>query len=122
VRDPPHARPGQGIRGAASPDYGAGCGGRPARLPPRPERGTPGGGIWNITDDNGNSKAVNLSSYHVGAYVGRRLTDKLWLNVGGGMTVANNLTYSDPDGDDEYLDEDMDSGFFGQIGLSLKAW
>lgn len=85
-------------------------------------RGNPGGGIWNITDDNGDSKSIDMSSYQVGAYASRRLTGKLWLNVGAGMTIFNNIKYSDPNGDDEVLDEDMESGVFGQIGLSLKAW
>lgn len=85
-------------------------------------RGMPGGGVWNITDDNGDSKSIDLSSYQVGAFANRRLTGKLWLNAGVGMTVFNNIEYSDPDGDDKVLDEDMESGIFGQIGLSLKAW
>ena len=85
-------------------------------------RGTPGGGVWNITDDWGDSKSLDLTSYQVGAFVGRRLTGKLWLNAGAGVTLANSLAYSDPDGDNELFDEDMDSAFFGQIGLSLKAW
>jgi hypothetical protein len=85
-------------------------------------RGFPGGGVWNITDDNGDSESINLTSYQVGAFVGRRLTGKLWLNAGVGMTIFNGIEYSDQDGDDEILDEDMESGLFGQIGLSLKAW
>jgi hypothetical protein len=85
-------------------------------------RGSPGGGIWNITDDNGDSKSIDMSSYQLGAYAGRRLNGKLWLNAGVGMAIFNNIKYSDPDGDDEVLDEDMEGGFFGQIGLSLKAW
>jgi hypothetical protein len=85
-------------------------------------RGKPGGGIWNITDGFGDSKSVDLSSYQVGAFVSRRLTGKLWLNAGAGLAFANSLEYSDPDGDHKILDEDMDSAFFGQIGLSLKAW
>ena len=44
------------------------------------------------------------------------------LTAGAGMTVFNNIEYSYPDGDDEVLDEDMDTGLFGQIGLSLKSW
>lgn len=85
-------------------------------------RGFPGGGTWNITDDNGASRSVSLTSYQVGAFVGRRLTGKLWLNAGVGCTVFNNVQYSDPRGDHTLLDEDMGSGLFGQIGLSLKAW
>jgi len=85
-------------------------------------RGTPGGGIWNIDSTLGASKSIDLSSYQVGAYAGRRLTGKLWLNAGVGFTTFNNFKLSDPDGDRELLDEEMESGFFGQIGLSLKAW
>ena len=85
-------------------------------------RGIPGGGIWNITDDNGDSKSINLTSYQVGAFVGRRLTGKLWLNAGAGIAMYNNIELTDPDGDHEILDEDMDTGLFGQIGLSIKAW
>lgn len=85
-------------------------------------RGLPGGGVWNITDDNGDSKSIDLTSYQVGAFVGRRLTGKLWLNAGAGITVFNGIEYSDQNGDNQTADEDMESGFFGQIGLSLKAW
>jgi hypothetical protein len=85
-------------------------------------RGMPGGGTWNITDDHGDSMSIDLSSYRVGAFASRRLAGKLWLTAGAGVTVFNNIEYSDPDGDDEVLDEDLESGFFGQIGLSLKAW
>jgi hypothetical protein len=85
-------------------------------------RGMPGGGTWNITDDFGDSKSIDLSSYQVGAFASRRLSGKLWLTAGAGMTIFNNIEYSDPDGDDKVFDEDMDSGLFGQISLSLKAW
>ena len=85
-------------------------------------RGLPGGGTWNITDNNGDSRSIDLSSYQVGAFVGRRLTGKLWLDAGVGCTLLNNIKYADPDGSHKLLDEDMGSGLFGQIGLSLKAW
>jgi len=85
-------------------------------------RGNPGGRIWNITDDQGDSKAVDLSSYRVGAFASRKIVGELWLNVGGGVTLANNITLSDADSDNEIIDQDMDSGFFCQIGLSLKTW
>ncbi|MCF7676232.1 MAG: DUF6268 family outer membrane beta-barrel protein [Akkermansiaceae bacterium] len=85
-------------------------------------RGYPGGGIWNIEDNTGASKAIDLTSYQIGAFVGRRLTGQLWLNAGVGFTTFNNITLSDPDGNYKTLDEDMDWGLFGQIGLSLKIW
>jgi hypothetical protein len=85
-------------------------------------RGMPGGGIWNIEDNRGASKAIDLTSYQIGATVGRRLTDRLWLNAGVGFTTFNNIELTDPDGDRSTLDEDMDWGFYGQIGLSMKVW
>lgn len=85
-------------------------------------RGFPGGGIWNIDDRNGASKAIDLTSYQVGAYVGRRLVDKLWLNAGVGMTTFNNIELTDPDGDQTVINEDMDWAPFYQIGLSLRVW
>lgn len=85
-------------------------------------RGFPGGGVWNITDDNGRSKSIDLTSYQVGAFASRRLTGKLWLNAGVGITLFNHIEYSDPDGDRKTVDDDLESGMFGQIGLSLKAW
>lgn len=85
-------------------------------------RGTPGGGIWNIDGPFGASKSIDLSSYQVGGFVGRRLTGQLWLNAGVGVTTFNNLKLSDTDGNHSLFDEEMEWGFFGQIGLSLKAW
>jgi len=85
-------------------------------------RGRPGGGVWNITDDNGDSKSIDLSSYQVGLFGYRRLTGNVWLSAGAGVTLMNNLTYSDPDGDNKVLNEDMDAGWFAQIGISLRVW
>ncbi len=85
-------------------------------------RGNPGGGVWNITDDKGDSRSIDLSSYQVGAFAGRRLAGKLWLNAGVGITIFNGIEYSDPDGGNKTLDEDMESGMFGQIGLILRSW
>jgi hypothetical protein len=85
-------------------------------------RGNPGGGAWNITDDAGDSKTIDLSTYQVGLYASRRIAGKVWAHVGAGMTVFNNLEYADPDGGNRQLDEDMEAGWFGQIGLSLRAF
>ena len=85
-------------------------------------RGMPGGDVWNTTDHNGDSKSIDLSSYQVGAFASRKIVGELWLNVGAGVTTFNNIALSDSDGDNEILDEDMDSGLFGQISLTLKSW
>ncbi len=84
-------------------------------------RGENGGGVWNITDVGGRSKSIDLTSYRVGLFANRRLTGDLWLTAGGGATIGNEISLADSDGDNDD-DEDMESGVFGQLGLSLKVW
>ncbi len=84
-------------------------------------RGDSIGNIWNISDDQGRSRSYNLYSYRLGIFAGRRLKDQLWLTAGVGATFGNQLELTTPDGD-EIFDEEMESGFFGQLGLRLKVW
>ena len=84
-------------------------------------RGDSIGNIWNISDDQGRSRSYNLYSYRLGIFAGRRLKDQLWLTAGVGATFGNQLKLTTPDGD-EIFDEEMESGFFGQLGLRLKVW
>ncbi len=84
-------------------------------------RGDSVGNIWNIRDDQGRSRSYNLNSYRLGVYAGRRLTGQLWLTAGVGATFGNEIKLTKPDGD-EIFDEEMESGFFGQVGLRLKVW
>lgn len=84
-------------------------------------RGEPRGGIWNITDTGGESHSVDFSSYQMGLFVNRRIVDKLWLTGGVGTSFGNEISLTEPKGD-ELSSEDMDAGLFYQIGLSLKTW
>lgn len=84
-------------------------------------RGDPGGGVWNVTDAAGDSRSIDFTSYRVGLYLSRRLTGDLWLTAGGGAVLANELDYTTPHGR-EIRSLDPDEGWFGSIGLRLKAW
>ncbi len=84
-------------------------------------RGDPGGGVWNITDAAGDSRSIDLSSYRLGVYVSRRLAGDFWLTAGTGVVLANELDYTTPHGR-EIRGLDPDEGWFGMLGLRLKAW
>ena len=84
-------------------------------------RAKAGGGVWNVTDASGNSRAIDLTTYQIGAYAERRLTGKLWLTAGMGASVGNQLDYTTVHGSTLY-ERAPEAGVFGQIGLGLKAW
>jgi hypothetical protein len=48
----------------------------------------------------------------------------MWLTYGGGVTVGNALNITSTDGSDLYKNrlDDLDTGFYGFLSLSLKAW
>lgn len=79
------------------------------------------GDEWNIRDAAGRSTTLDFSSYRVGLYVDRRLTGDLWLRVGGGMTVLNEIELKSPHGKRSYKD-DLDEGWFGEIAIHLDIW
>ncbi|MBX3743205.1 MAG: hypothetical protein KF712_19625 [Akkermansiaceae bacterium] len=84
-------------------------------------RGYTAGDEWNIRDAAGNSTTLDLDSYRVGLFADRRLGGDLWLRVGGGVTVMNEIEIKSPSGSRAYKD-DMDSGWFGEIALRLNVW
>lgn len=83
----------------------------------------PNGGIWNI-DTAGGSRNIDFSSFRVGLGSSHRLTEKLWLSYGGGVTVGNALNITNTDGSDLFKNtlDDLDEGYYGFVSLSLKAW
>jgi hypothetical protein len=83
----------------------------------------PNGGIWNI-DTTAGSRNIDFDSFRVGLSSSHRLTDKLWITYGGGMTVANALNITNTDGSDLYKNvlDDLDEGFYGFVSLNLKEW
>lgn len=84
-------------------------------------RGDASGDEWNIRDAAGNSTTLDLDMYRVGLYADRRLTGDLWLRVGAGITVANEIEIKSPGGD-RYYEDELDEGWFGEIALRLKVW
>lgn len=84
-------------------------------------RGYTAGDEWNIRDAAGRSTTLDLDSYRVGLFADRRLTGDLWLRVGGGVTLLNEIEIKSPHGDRFYKD-DMDEGWFGEIALRLNVW
>ena len=84
-------------------------------------RADSGGDVWNITDDNGASRSIDLTSYRVGIFADRRLTAQLWLTAGAGATVGNEIELTRPDGD-QLFKQELESGLFAQIGLRLRTW
>ena len=84
-------------------------------------RGYTAGDEWNIRDAAGDSTTLDLDSYRVGLFADRRLTGDLWLRVGGGVTLMNEIEIKSPHGDRFYKD-DLDEGWFGEIALRLNVW
>jgi len=84
-------------------------------------RGEPGGGDWNIRDNAGDSRTIDLTSYRIGLHANRRITNDLWLGAGVGMTIANEIELRDQHGGNSF-NRDLDGSLFGQITLSLHRW
>lgn len=84
-------------------------------------RGVPGGGDWNIRDNAGDSRTIDLTSYRIGLHAKRHITNELWLGAGVGMTVANEIELRDPSGGNSF-NRDLDGSLFGEVTLSLHRW
>ncbi len=84
-------------------------------------RAEAGGGIWNVNDALGNSRAIELTTYQCGVFADRHLFEKLWLSAGVGLSVGNKLEYTKTNGD-TLFERAPEAALFGQIGLRLKTW
>lgn len=84
----------------------------------------PVGGIWNYSADLGQSQNIDFRSYRAGLYSNHRLTEKLWLGVGVGITTGNKLSITNPEGSDLQKNTlgKLDSGLYAGVSLNLKAW
>lgn len=80
-----------------------------------------GGDVFNITDDAGKSRSIDLTSYRIGLFAERLITGNLWVRAGGGATFGNEIRLTEPDGD-RLFKQEMESGLFAQIGLALRVW
>lgn len=79
-------------------------------------------GTWNIETAQSNSRVIDLSGYRIGLFSEYNISGNLWLSTGIGTTLATNLELKSAKGDDVLLSQDVDSGLFTQIGLTLKSW
>lgn len=84
--------------------------------------GQPGGGNWNIRDDAGKSRTIQLDSYWIGLSTHHRLASELWLSAGVGYTFGNEIEIRGNRGDGPSFSNEMDGAPFAQIGLSLRKW
>lgn len=82
--------------------------------------GFPMGGLWNIEDDNGDSVDYGFASYNAGLGIDFKLRRGLWLTVWGGANFANQLR-AEQDGN-TLFEDDLDTGWFGYVGLNLYEW
>ena len=83
----------------------------------------PNGGIWNI-DTTAGSRNIDFSSYRIGLTSSHRLTEKLWLFYGAGVTTGNTLNITNTNGSDLFKNQldDLDGGYYGFLALNVKAW
>ncbi len=78
--------------------------------------------VWNIADSDGKSRSIKFNSYRIGLFSCYRLTGQLWLDMSAGVTIGNEISLTNPNGD-KLLDQgEMDSGLFYQISVILKSW
>ena len=84
----------------------------------------PGGGGWNIENpiESEDDLTLNYSAIRVSAAIERKLggsQSRLWAFVEGGFHVAQSLEVQN-DNEIVLFDEDIDSAFFGAIGVKLR--
>jgi len=79
-----------------------------------------GGGTWNV-NEGATDYNIRMRSYQAGIGVERRLTDKIWLGLWGGVTIANDLEIETASGSDVFED-DADSGWFVKLGIRKIVW
>lgn len=83
----------------------------------------PNGGIWNVDTALG-SMNIDYANFRAGLTSSHQLTGSLWLNYGAGVTFGGTFNGTTPDGSkivQNQLD-DLESGFYGFVGLNLKTW
>lgn len=84
--------------------------------------GQPGGGNWNIRDDAGNSRTIQLDSYWLSVNTHHRIAGDLWFSAGVGYTFGNEVEIRDNRGGGPTFSNEMDGAPLAQISLSLHKW
>ena len=83
----------------------------------------PNGGIWNIDTALGSAN-IDYNNYRAGLTSSHNLTGDLWLSYGAGMTFGGEINVTTTDGSKVFQNQldDLESGFYGFVGLELKSW
>jgi hypothetical protein len=81
----------------------------------------PYGNSWNIEDNNGESRQLDLASYTASLEAEYEIYHNLWLTAGIGFSFGNNLEWRDS-GNDPLFDTDLDQGISYSIGLRVRTW
>ncbi len=83
--------------------------------------GQPGGGNWNISDDFGQSRTIQLDSYWVGLDTHHRISGELWISAGLGYTFGNEIEIRDNRGGNSAGSE-MGGAPLARVTLRLREW
>jgi len=81
--------------------------------------GSPNGGVWNINDNGGNSRNLDLDSYLIGINSHNQIWGEFWMSLGIGYTFFNEIEIRD---NGPSFSRDLDGAPFAQISLSLRQW
>lgn len=84
--------------------------------------GQPGGGNWNIRDDAGNSRTIQLDSYWLSLNTHHRITGDLWFSAGIGYTFGNEVEIRSNRGGGPSFSNEMDGAPLAQLSLHLLKW
>jgi hypothetical protein len=84
--------------------------------------GQPGGGTWNIRDDAGDSRTIQLDSYWLGVTTHHHLTGEFWLSAGVGYSFGNEIEIRGNRGSGPSFSNEMDGAPLARIALSLHRW
>ncbi len=83
--------------------------------------GQPGGGNWNISDDLGQSRTIQLDSYWVGLDTHHRISGEFWISAGLGYTFGNEIEIRDNRGGNSAGSE-MEGAPLARVTLRLREW
>ena len=79
------------------------------------------GEIWNISDDEGKSRDIDLKSYRIGIHASRRLWGQISISAGIGVVFDNEIGLNRSNGD-VLIQQRLDSGFFSEVALTITEW
>ena len=77
--------------------------------------------FWHISDKGGQPLSIELSSYRIGTFASRRVAGQIWLQVGAGVTLANEFQLNNSNGE-KIVKQTQAHSMFGQISLTIRSW